>query len=217
MLYEYDVYPEELKKKPPKTLSEKPTIHDGAVIVKSKLGSWTEIGANSKIVESVFDDYSYDAGDVSIIYSEVGKFCSIASHTRINPGNHPKWRVTQHHSTYRSKQFGFAEEDDNDFFNWRRKHKCSIGHDVWIGHGATIMPGIKIGTGAVIGSGAVVTKDIGPYEIAVGVPAKTIKKRFDDSIIDKLLNCEWWNWERELIIKRFKHLYDIDLFLEKYC
>ncbi|MFN8562280.1 MAG: hypothetical protein U0703_11820 [Anaerolineae bacterium] len=79
----------------------------------------------------------YAAGDVSIIYADVGKFCSIASHVRINPGNHPMERVTQHHMTYRRRQFGFGE-DDHAFFDWRRAHRCSIGHDVWLGHGAIV-------------------------------------------------------------------------------
>jgi acetyltransferase-like isoleucine patch superfamily enzyme len=78
--------------------------------VDSQIGSWTEIGKNTKILESTVGDYTYDAGDVMIVYTDVGKFCSIASHTRINPGNHPKWRVTQHHFTYRRAQFGFGQE-----------------------------------------------------------------------------------------------------------
>lgn len=199
-----------------KKLSENPFIHPTAFVHKSKIGSWTEIGMNSIIVESIFDDFSYDAGNVQIIYTEIGKFCSIASHVRINPGNHPKERVMQHHCTYRRKLFEFDTEDDHDFFNWRKKHKCIIEHDVWIGHAAVIMPGVKIGIGAVIGSQSVVTKDIGPYEIAVGVPAKSIKKRFTDHEITKILKTEWWTWDRDIIKDRLKDFNDIKLFLEKY-
>jgi phosphonate metabolism protein (transferase hexapeptide repeat family) len=217
MMHKFDVYPPEIKDKPKKSLSEKPTIHEGAMILDSQIGSWTEIGKNTKILESTVGDYTYDAGDVMIVYTDVGKFCSIASHTRINPGNHPKWRVTQHHFTYRRAQFGFGEEDDEEFFNWRREHRCSIGNDVWLGHGTTIMPGVKIGHGAIVGSGAVVTKDIGPYEIAVGVPAKVIKKRFDDQTIAKLLEIRWWDWERASLEERFDDLIDMNVFLEKYC
>ena len=83
--------------------------------------------------------------------------------------------------------------------------------------GATIMPGVNIGTGAVIGSGAVVTKNVGPYEIAVGVPAKVIKKRFPDATIEALLASAWWNWDRAMLEERFKDLYDVNLFIEKYC
>jgi len=213
MLFDIEKY---MNKEEKKVLSEKPFIHPTAVVIKSKIGSWTEIGENTNIVESVFDDYSYDAGNVQIIYAEIGKFCSIASHVRINPGNHPKERVTQHHCTYRRKQYNFDVCDEEGFFNWRRNFKCIIGNDVWIGHAAIIMPGINIGDGAIIGSGAVVTKDIGPYEIAVGIPAKSIKKRFDDNIINKLLKIKWWDWDREKLEKAFQDFYDINIFLKKY-
>jgi phosphonate metabolism protein (transferase hexapeptide repeat family) len=153
---------------------------------------------------------------VQIIYSEVGKYCSIANSVRINPGNHPQWRVTQHHMTYRRIQFGLDTIDDEEFFNWRREDRCTIGHDVWIGHGAVIMAGVNIGIGAIIGSGAVVTKDVGPYEIAVGVPAKVVKKRFDDATIEKLLASEWWNWDRATLEKNFQDLLNVKDFLRKH-
>ncbi|MCU0511585.1 MAG: hypothetical protein MUE40_03350, partial [Anaerolineae bacterium] len=87
----------------PVILGEQPYIHPQTLIVRSEIGAWTEIGANSSLVESTFGDYSYTAGDNQIIYTDVGKFVSIASHVRINPGNHPMERVTQHHMTYRRK------------------------------------------------------------------------------------------------------------------
>jgi hypothetical protein len=215
LYFNIDIFPENLEIKE-KKLSEKPFIHPSAFIQGSRIGAWTEIGENTQIIESFFGDYSYDAGNVSIIYSDIGKFCSIASHVRINPGNHPMERVTQHHMTYRRAQFRFKDTDDEDFFNGRRNKKCIIGHDVWIGHAAIIMPGVKIGTGAVIGSGAVVTKDVGEYEIAVGVPAKVIKKRFDDRTKEKLLKIKWWDWDRKTLEERFDDFYNLDLFLKKY-
>ena len=168
------------------------------------------------LIESSFDDYSYTAGNVQIIYSQVGKFCSIANSVRINPGNHPQWRVTQHHMTYRKIAYGFDDKDDTEFFNWRRDHKCNIGHDVWIGHAAIVMPGVHIGHGAIIGSGAVVTKDIPPYAIAVGVPAKVIKYRFDENTIESLINIAWWDWDRVSLEKNFKELNDVSSFIKKF-
>jgi hypothetical protein len=217
MLHDVSVHPPEPADRPAKMLCEKPYIHDGAVVVSSKLGSWTEIGRGSQIIESVFDDYSYDAGDVSIIYSEVGKFCSIASHVRINPGNHPMNRVMQHHATYRRVQFGFHKEDDTEVFEWRRAARCRIGHDVWIGHGATIMAGVSVGTGAVVGAGAVVTKNVEPYTVVGGVPARPIRDRFPKAIADRLLACAWWDWDRKTLEERFLDFSDLDVFLEKYC
>jgi phosphonate metabolism protein (transferase hexapeptide repeat family) len=201
-----------------KMLGEEPQIHATSTVVDSQLGSWTSIGPNSSLREVEFADYSYVAGHAQLVWSSVGKFCSIASHVRINPGNHPYWRVTQNHCTYRRRQYGFGDADDAELFAWRQADQCRIGHDVWIGHGATVLAGAEIGTGAVIGAGAVVSKarPIGPYEIAVGVPAKPVKKRFDDKSIEKLLRIEYWHWERSTLEERFDDLCDLDLFLEKY-
>ncbi|MCX7709154.1 MAG: acetyltransferase [Clostridia bacterium] len=215
MLYEVLYFPE-LAREEKKLLSEQPTIHPSCKIYNSRIGSWTELMENCTLIETTFDDYSYAAGDVSIIYSEIGKFCSIASHVRINPSNHPMERVTQHHSTYRRVQYGFDTSDDEGIFNWRRAHPCVIGHDVWIGHSAVIMPGVKVGTGAVIGSGAVVTKDAEPYQIVAGVPAKPIRKRFSEEVIEKLMKSEWWNWDRKTLKERFHDLLDLKQFIEKY-
>lgn len=214
-MHYFDQFPPVIDAKEVK-LGEIPYVHPTCRIKDSHIGSWTALGAHTSLVESSFGDYSYTAGDVQIIYSEIGKYCSIANSVRINPGNHPQWRVTQHHMTYRRTQYGLGVEDDQEFFQWRREHRCVIGHDVWIGHGAIIMPGVQIGTGAVIGSGAVVTKDIGPYEVAVGVSAKVIKRRFDEPVIRKLLDSEWWNWDRSELEARFEDLLNVNTFLEKY-
>jgi phosphonate metabolism protein (transferase hexapeptide repeat family) len=216
MLHYIDQFPEPTGPKSLKMLSEEPTIHAGCRIHDSHVGGWTELGGGTTLSESTFGDYSYTAGNVSIIYADVGKFCSIANSTRINPGNHPQWRVTQHHSTYRRIKYGFDTQDDTEFFGWRRDHRCTVGHDVWIGHGAIIMPGVTVGTGAVIGSGAVVTKDVPPYGVAVGVAANVIKYRFSEEIVEKLLATAWWDWDRATLVERFQDLLDVPSFLEKY-
>jgi hypothetical protein len=213
MLQHIDLMPNEPRKQ--KMLGEQPHIDPSARVRDSSIGPWTDIGPRCSITESTVGDYTYMAGDVDIIYTDVGKFCSIASHTRINPGNHPMWRVTQHHMTYRRRQYGFGE-DDQEFFQWRRDHHCSIGHDVWIGHGATIMAGVSIGTGSVVGSGAVVTKDVPPYTIVAGIPARPIRKRFSDDVVGKLLKIAWWDWDRATLEARFQDLLDMETFLEKY-
>jgi len=216
MLHDIDAYPAPSADGSRKRLSELPFIHPGAVVERSRIGSWTEIGRNSRIVESTIGDYTYDDGEVSIVYSEVGRYCSIANRVRINPGNHPMDRVTQHHMTYRRAQFGLAETDDPEFFDWRRDHRCIIGHDVWIGHAAIILAGLRIGTGAVIAAGAVVTRDVEPYQIVAGVPARPKRKRFEDAVIRGLLRSEWWEWSREELVDRWRDLCSVSGFLEKY-
>jgi phosphonate metabolism protein (transferase hexapeptide repeat family) len=197
-------------------LSPNPTVHPGARLNSSDLGAWTQIGAFSRIENSSFGDYSYIGEHSQVDYSSVGKFCSIASYVRLNPGNHPLERATTHHFTYRAAMFELGH-DDAAFFEWRRSHSVHVGHDVWIGHNATVMAGVKIGNGAVIGAGAVVTKEVAPYSIVVGVPAKLIRLRFPDQISTKLEQLQWWNWSHDLIKVRLPDFRgDIESFLEKY-
>ncbi len=91
-------------------------------------------------------DYSYVVNDAQITYTTIGKFCSIAAMTRINPGNHPMQRASQAHFTYRSSAYFSDTGDETEFFEWRRGHRVHIGHDVWIGHGAIVLPGRSVGT-----------------------------------------------------------------------
>jgi len=175
-------------------LSPEPTIHATAVVTDSSLGAWTEIGEQTEIISSTIGDYSYFCDRCHVMYAAVGKFCSVANHARLNPSNHPTWRATQHHFTYRSAKFGLGPDDDA-FFAWRKEHPVTLGHDVWIGHGALVMPGVTVGTGSVVASGAVVTKNVPDYAIVAGVPARVIKYRFPAELRDKLLSLTWWDWE----------------------
>lgn len=197
-------------------LSIIPFIQDSSDVINSYAGEWVSIGAHNKIIESKFGDYTYTMDDVTVNYTEIGKFCSIASHACINPVQHPMNRVTQHHMTYRKDAYRFADKDDKDIFDWRRTQTVKIGHDVWIGHGAIIMKGVKIGTGAVIGSGSIVTKDVEPYTIVVGVPAGPIKRRFSKEIADELLKIAWWDWSREKLENHFDELNDIEAFIKNH-
>ena len=200
-----------------KQLCETPVVASSATIRDCRLGRYTEVGARTSLTETVLDDYSYIVHDGEVMDTTIGKFCSIANHVRINPSNHPTWRATQHHFTYRSSQFGLGE-DDAAFFEWRREHPVTLGHDVWLGHGVLIMPGVTVGTGAVVGSGAVVTRDVAPYAMVAGVPAKPLKERFSRDIQDKLLALAWWDWEHESLaaaMDDFRNL-NIYAFVEKY-
>lgn len=198
-------------------LSIEPSIHSTATVVDSTLGAWTEIGAQTEIISSTIGDYSYFCDRCHVMYTTVGKFCSVANHARLNPSNHPTWRATQHHFTYRSSKFDMGPDED-EFFAWRKEHGVTLGHDVWIGHGALVMPGVTVGTGAVVASGAVVTKDVPEYAIVAGVPAKPIKYRFPREIQEKLLALAWWDWEHERLaatLNDFREM-GVEAFVEKY-
>jgi hypothetical protein len=198
-------------------LSPQPAIHPTAVIADSTLGAWTEIGARTEIISSAIGDYSYFCDRCHVMYAQVGKFCSVANHVRLNPSNHPTWRATQHHFTYRSARFGLGPDDDA-FFAWRKSHPVTLGHDVWIGHGALVMPGVTVGTGAVVASGAVVTKDVSEYAIVAGVPAKPIRFRFPRDIQEKLLALGWWDWEHERLAAAMQDFRELSVgeFVEMY-
>lgn len=201
-----------------KRLGEAPSVDPTATVRDCRLGRFTEVGARTRLVETSFGDYSYVVQDADIIYAEIGKFCSIAASVRINPGNHPLHRAALHHFTYRSRQFDLGE-DDPAFFAWRRAHKVTIGHDVWVGHGATLLPGVSIGTGAAIGAGAVVSRDVAPFAIVAGVPARVIRARFEKPVQDGLLKIAWWDWPAERLRAAMDDFraFDAAAFVAKYA
>jgi phosphonate metabolism protein (transferase hexapeptide repeat family) len=180
-----------------KTLSEEPLVHPTADVRDCTLGRYTDIGARTILLETEVGDYSYIVNDSNVAYTKIGKFCSIAAMTRINPGNHPMHRASQAHFTYRASSYFSGEADDADFFEWRRAHRVVIGHDVWIGHGAIVLPGRSVGDGAVIAAGSIVTKDVTPYTIVAGNPARPIRQRFPTPIAARMEKLEWWHWSHE--------------------
>jgi phosphonate metabolism protein (transferase hexapeptide repeat family) len=201
-----------------RVLSENPEIDPTAVVRASDFGRYTYLGPRSHVAHSVIGDYGYAMGDNQIAHAQMGKFANIATGVRINPPNHPSWKATHHHFTYRSRSYGFSLDDDAEIFEWRAKDRVVIGHDVWIGHNAIIMPGVTIGTGAAVGSGAVVTKDVPPYAVVVGVAARVLRMRVDARTADRLQSIAWWDWSPERIdaaLADFRALTAAE-FVEKY-
>src|ERR1700676_4733847 len=199
-----------------KMLSVEPTVDPSAKLHDTRLGAYC--GARTILHEVTMDDYSYVVNDAQVTYATIGKLCSIAAMTRINPGNHPMHRASPPHFTYRASAYFSEESDEAEFFEWRRGHRVYIGHDVWIGHGAIVLPGRNVGTGAVVAAGAIVTKDVPAYTIVAGNPARAIKRRFPEAVTNRLTGLAWWDWDHEVLrraLPDFRQL-AIEEFLEKY-
>ncbi|ACB50049.1 acetyltransferase, trimeric LpxA-like protein [Crocosphaera subtropica ATCC 51142] len=149
--------------------------------------------------------YHFDfIGDKLII----GKFCAIASDVKfiMNGSNHP----LNYFTTYPFSIFGHSWENTMSV-EGTFKGDTIIGNDVWLGYNSLIMPGIKIGDGSIVAANSVVTKDVEPYTIVGGNPAKVIRKRFSNEVIDLLLELQWWNWSIEKITENIPILCSDDI------
>lgn len=145
--------------------------------------------------------------------AELGSFCSIGANVNISNGNHPIDTVSTH-PIFFMKEFGLTNLSIPVAELAPKNEPVVIGHDVWIGRDATLLTGVTIGTGAVIAAGAVVTKDVPPYAIVGGVPAKIIRYRFDDKTIKKLLDSQWWLWPDADIKKHLPYFFDTHAFIK---
>ncbi len=174
-----------------------PRIHSSAEVRDCIFGRFTIVGVRVVLAECELGDYSYFSRGSEAIYTTVGKFTSIASNVRINALGHPMDRISQHNITYRPNEYFVGAKIDKGFRELRQQKRVNIGHDVWIGHGAIILPGITIGHGSVIAAGAVVTRNVEPYAVVAGIPAKRIKWRFEKSIRTKIIDLAWWDWEHD--------------------
>lgn len=182
------------------------------------LGDYVEIHKGAQLEYATIGDYSYLQEYTFVSDTTIGRFTAVAAMVRINAPNHPYDRPTQHRFTYVPEYYWPGQVRDHGFFAERRAARCTIGRDVWIGHGATILPGVSVGDGAVIAAGAVVTKDVAPYVIVAGVPARPIKRRCPEAVADRMIALGWWDWSHERIaacVDDFRDL-SFEAFLEKH-
>ncbi|WP_119392869.1 DapH/DapD/GlmU-related protein [Taklimakanibacter lacteus] len=195
-----------------------PVIHPSAQLRNAKLGRFTAIAERVSFKDSELGDYSYVERHAEIIYATIGKFCAIASDVRVNALNHPMERVSQHKITYRPNEYFLDKKLDVDFREERMTEKVTIGHDVWIGHGAILLPGVSIGHGAVIAAGAVVSRDVAPYMIAAGVPAKPLRPRFAAETAARIAALAWWDWPHDRLADAVEDMAKLsaEAFVEKY-
>lgn len=184
------------------------TFIDCESIVSNK----AKIARGCKLTNIDIGDYSYISKNCDISNCKIGKFCSIAPGVRIGFGMHPTNYVSTSPIFYSNKNvFGYKLNSNSKFVEYK---KTVIGNDVWVGLNSIILDGVTIGDGAIIGAGSVVTKDVKPYTIVGGIPAKIIKDRFEDDLKNQLLESEWWNKDLSELIKLNEKLNDISYFLE---
>lgn len=183
----------------------KNSIASGTRITNSKVGYGSYININS-----------------SLSFVKIGRYCSIADNVCVSLGNHPTNHVSTHPAFYYNteKQIGWTYHKGEPLFDEIYKYpkgedfyQVIIGNDVWIGSHALIMGGIRIGDGAVIASGAVVTKDVEPYSVVGGVPAKLIKMRFTEEQRTSLLRIKWWNKSPIEIENSYRSFVDVNNFI----
>jgi acetyltransferase-like isoleucine patch superfamily enzyme len=151
---------------------------------RSSVKGWAEIGA-----------YSFTTGPGVISSATVGRFCSIAPGVIVGPNEHPTAMLTSHPIAYgrgasfKGDEYFAAVQQSHDF---NEPNETTIGNDVWIGDGAFVRRGVKVGDGAIIAARAVVIRDVEPYEIVGGAPAKRIRLRFSEEIVQRLVAVRWW-------------------------
>lgn len=190
----------------------------GYSLVRSEKAN-VEFGKNTRVVAPYFlhgvklGDYSYIAKNSSVSNCVIGKFCSIGPNFSCGLGLHPTNGISTAPMFYSiARQNGMTLCKENKV---EESKPTIIGNDVFIGANVTVLDGVRISDGVVIGAGAVVVDDIPPYAIAVGVPAKVVKYRFDESTVKALLEKQWWNGSEEELKKVERRFWDVESFCKE--
>ena len=188
-------------------------IGDFSRVYKSELMEYVKIDRNNFILSSTIGRYTYSGNFTAIQEVEIGSFCSVSWGVSIGGGEHQLDSFTTHDVLYNNR-YGFTISDDKA--SDRYQQKCQLEKDVWIGANSVILRGVHIGNGAVVGAGSVVTQDIPDYAIVAGNPAKVIRYRFSDDVIERLLSSKWWTLKPDVLMEKVVPLRDagIEKFLD---
>lgn len=190
-----------------KNINKLSLINEGSVVSPN-----ARIKRFCKLVDSRIDSYSYLDSSSTLLYASVGKFCSIGSNTQIG--------IPEHSLRYLSTSPVFTEAANHSIGSFTTENlfnpfkEVKIGNDVWIGREVIIKGGVEIGDGAVIGAKSLVTKNVEPYSIVAGIPAKVIRMRFSQEVVDFLVKNKWWELEVDKLVLNIKIFQKEDLSIE---
>lgn len=167
------------------------------------------IGARTVVDRSSLGRYSYIDADSRVHLAEIGNFCSIANRVSIGPPNHPTHtRTSSHPAFYLNRpEWGYSFVQDDNHMEYR---PTVIGNDVWIGVGATILGGLCVGDGCIVGAGSVVTRDLEPFSIAVGAPARILRARFSERQVAAIKKVAWWNRDEAWLSNNSDLMHNVD-------
>lgn len=195
------------------TLGEKCEVERRVNIKGSTLAGFNAIASRVRLKNVTLGVYSYIAKETSLVDISIGKFCSIGNRVKNNLGNHPSRVFVSSHPAFYSPNAPTESFVDREYFEEFGEDVC-IMNDVWIGAGAVLMDGVTIGNGAIVAARSVVTKDVPPYAIVGGVPAKIIRYRFNDEEIELLEKSQWWDKDLSWIEENAHSFHDVKKFKE---
>ena len=173
------------------------SIGNDAVVTRSRIGSFVSINRRNYINDSIVGDFTYTGQNTMAHFARIGRCCSIAANVDVGGFDHDYSAGT----TLPAERLAVVGVERGGMGGGMAEHEtlCVIGSDVWLASGVIVLRKASVGCGSVVGAGAVVTKDLPPYSIAVGAPARVVGYRFDEGTVERLLDIAWWDWPLECI------------------